>query len=299
MKPAAQREVVRFVIESHGLSERRACGLIQIGRSSWRYEGHRRSDEDVRSALKELAAKRPRFGYRRLHVLMGREGHQMNHKRLYRLYRSESLAVRRKKRKRLAGGVRKPMPPLARTNERWSMDFMQDRFGYGRKFRTFNLVDEFSRECPAIEVDISIPAPRVIRVLDRVAGERGLPESILIDNGTEFTSQALEAWAHGNGVELHFIRPGKPNDNPYIESFNGKFRDECLNENLFTSLNDARFTIELWRRDYNQVRPHSSLDNMTPEEFANTAAGLRSATPPSDPQPSKQTGSGLSRSLVQ
>ena len=298
MKPAAQREAVRWIVERHGLSERRACGLIRIGRSTWHYSSRRSPDNDVRCALKELAAKRPRYGYRRLHVLMGREGHRMNHKRLYRLYRSEGLAVRRKRRKRLTR-ERTPMPPLARTNERWSMDFMQDRFGLGRKFRTFNLVDEFSRECPAIEVDTSIRAARVIRVLDRVAGERGLPDEILIDNGTEFTSRALEAWAHDNGVKLHFIRPGKPNDNPYIESFNGKFRDECLNENWFTSLDDARATIERWRRDYNQVRPHSSLNNMTPEEFANAAASLRSATPPSDPQPLQLTGSGLSRSLVQ
>jgi putative transposase len=191
------------------------------------------------------------------------------------------------------------MPPLVRTNERWSMDFMEDRFGRGRRFRTFNLVDEFSRECPAIEVDTSLRAVRVIRVLDRVVDERGLPESILIDNGTEFTSRALDAWAHQRGVKLHFIRPGKPNDNPYIESFNGKFRDECLNENWFISLDDARATIELWRRDYNQVRPHSSLDNMTPEEFANAAANLRSATPPSDLQPQRLTSTGLSPSLAQ
>ena len=296
--PAAQREAVRWIIERHSLSERRACGLIRIGRSTWHYRTRRPPDSDVRSALKELAAKRPRYGYRRLHVLMGREGHRMNHKRLYRLYRSEGLAVRRKKRKRLTR-ERTPMPQLARTNERWSMDFMQDRFGLGRKFRTFNLVDEFSRECPAIEVDTSIRAARVIRVLDRVADGRGLPDEILIDNGSEFTSRALEEWAHRRGVRLHFIRPGKPNDNPYIESFNGKFRDECLNENWFTTLDDARFTIEAWRRDYNQVRPHSSLDNMTPEEFANTAASPRAATPPSDPQPYGVAGDGLSLSLAQ
>jgi putative transposase len=296
--PAAQREAVRLIVELHSLSERRACGLIRIGRSTWSYRSRRRPDEEVRSALRELAAKRPRFGYRRLHVLIGREGHRMNHKRLYRLYRSEGLAVRRKKRKRLTR-ERRPMPPPERLNERWSMDFMHDRFGLGRKFRTFNLVDEFSRECPAIEVDTSIRAARVIRVLDRVADERGLPDEILVDNGTEFTSRALDTWAHERGVKLHFIRPGKPNDNPYIESFNGKFRDECLNENWFTTLRDARFTIEAWRRDYNQVRPHSSLDNMTPEEFATAAANRRSATPTSDPQPHGVAGGGLSLSLAQ
>jgi putative transposase len=298
VKPAAQREAVRSIVELHSFSERRACGLIRIGRSTWSYRSRRPPDEDVRSALRELAAKRPRFGYRRLHVLIGREGHRMNHKRLYRLYRSEGLAVRRKKRKRLTR-ERRPMPPPERLNARWSMDFMQDRFGLGRKFRTFNLVDEFSRECPAIEVDTSIRAARVIRVLDRVADERGLPGEILVDNGTEFTSRALDTWAHERGVKLHFIRPGKPNDNPYIESFNGKFRDECLNENWFTTLRDARFTIETWRRDYNQVRPHSSLDNMTPEEFATAAANRRSATPTSDPQPHGVTGDGLSLSLAQ
>ncbi len=298
VKPAAQREAVQFVIEQHGFSERRACGLIQIGRSTWMYRSRRGPDDEVRGALRELAANRPRYGYRRLHVLMGREGHRMNHKRLYRLYRTEGLAVRRKKRKRLTR-ERTPMLPPSKLNERWSMDFVHDRFGRGRKFRTFNLVDEFSRECPAIEVDTSISAARVIRVLDRVAEERGLPDEILIDNGTEFTSKALEAWAHRRGVKLRFSRPGKPNDNPYIESFNGKFRDECLNEHWFTSLDDARTTIEQWRRDYNQVRPHSSLDNMTPEEFANAAAGLRSATPTSDLQPQRLTGTGLSQSLAQ
>jgi putative transposase len=298
--PAAQREAVRWTIASHGLSERRACGLIGIGRSSWSYRSRRAPDDQVRSALRDLAAKRPRYGYRRLHVLMGREGHRMNHKRLYRLYRTEGLAVRRKKRKRLTR-ERSPMPPPSQLNERWSMDFMQDRFGYSRKFRTFNLVDEFSRECPAIEVDTSIRAARVIRVLDRVAEERGLPGEIVIDNGTEFTSRALEDWAHRNGVKLHFIRPGKPNDNPYIESFNGKFRDECLNENLFISLYDARATIELWRRDYNQVRPHSSLNNMTPEEFARAAEDRRAATttPPSDLQPPRLEATGLSPTSVQ
>lgn len=298
MMPAAQREAVRFIVERHDLSERRACGLIRIGRSTWAYRSRRPPDDDVRIALRDLAAKRPRYGYRRLHVLMGREGHRMNHKRLYRLYRSEGLAVRRKKRKRLTR-ERTPMPPPQRLNERWSMEFMRDRFGYRRKFRTFNLVDEFSRECPAIEVDTSIRAVRVIRVLDRVVDERGLPEEILIDNGPEFTSQALEEWAHRNGVRLHFIRPGKPNDNAYIESFNGTFRDECLSEQWFISLDDARATIESWRRDYNQVRPHSSLDNMTPEEFANAAAGLRSATPPSDLQPQSLTATGLSQALAQ
>ncbi len=299
MTPAAQREAVRWVVAQHGLSERRACGLIQLGRSTWTYQHRRPPDDEERGVLRGLAAKRPRYGYRRLHVLMAREGYRMNHKRLYRLYRSEGLAVRRKKRKRLTR-ERMSMPPPERLNERWSMDFMRDRFGVSRKFRTFNLVDEFSRECPAIEVDTSIRAARVIRVLDRVADERGLPDEILIDNGPEFTCRALDEWAHRNGVRLHFIRPGKPNDNAYIESFNGKFRDECLNEEWFTTLDDARATIEAWRQDYNQVRPHSSLNNMTPEEFARAAEDRRAATtPPAELQPPTQERTGLSQTSVQ
>lgn len=297
--PAARREVVRFAMATHGFSQRRACGLARMNRSSFTYSSQRRSDAATRARLRELAGQRPRYGYRRLHVLMTREGHVLNHKRLYRIYREEGLAVRRRRRKRIAASARRPMAVPTRTTQRWSMDFTSDTLADSRPFRTFNVVDDFSRECLAIEVDTSLPGVRVVRVLERIAGERGLPESVVIDNGPEFTGKVLDAWAYRRGVQLSFIRPGKPVENAFIESFNGKFRDECLNEHWFTGLNDARFTIEAWRRDYNQVRPHSSLGGLTPVEFARQAAGLRSdETSTAVPQLAKGNGGandGLSR----
>jgi putative transposase len=215
-----------------------------------------------------LAAKRPRFGYRRLHTLLVREGHQVNHKRIYRLYRQEGLAVRKKKRKRISKGKRPKPVELAATNLRWSLDFMSDSLATGRKFRTLNVVDNYSRECLSIEVDTSLSGERVARVLDQIIDGRGKPEGILMDNGPELTSKVLDEWAYRRGVELIFSRPGKPVDNAYVESFNGKFRDECLNMHWFTSLRDAKRTIEEWRKDYNQVRPHSSLGNLPPEIYA-------------------------------
>lgn len=290
VKPAARREAIRYAMETHELSQRRACGLIQMNRSSFVYRSHRVSDAATRERLRALAGARPRYGYRRLHILMGREGHVLNHKRLYRLYREEGLAVRRRRRKRIAAAARRPMFLPARPNERWSMDFTTDTLADGRTFRTLNVVDDFSRECLALEVDTSLPGLRVVRVLDRIVAVRGRPCSIVIDNGPEFAGKALDAWAYQLDVQLQFIRPGKPVENAFIESFNGKFRDECLNEHWFTGLNDARFTIEGWRQDYNHVRPHSSLGDLTPAAFARQSAGLRSATPPFDPQTKKRNG---------
>jgi len=217
-----------------------------------------------------LAARRPRFGYRRLTILLRREGWVANHKRVYRVYRQEGLAVRRKRRKKLAAGARVVLPLPVRPNERWSMDFMGDTLASGRTFRTLNIVDDASRECLAIEVDTSLSGCRVTRVLDRIAATRPLPVMIVSDNGPEFTSKVLDAWAYARRVQLHFIRPGKPVENAFVESFNGKFRDECLNENWFLGLADAREKIETWRLDYNQVRPHSSLGDRTPTEYAAT-----------------------------
>jgi putative transposase len=266
--PAARREVVRYAIETYDFSQRRACGLINLSPSTFSYKKHGRSDDDLRCRLLGLAGQRPRYGYRRLHVLVRREGVIVNHKRLYRIYREEGLAVRRRRRKRIAAGVRRPLTVPSQVNERWSMDFTADTLADGRSFRTLNIVDDFSRECLAIEVDTSLPGLRVARVLDRLAEERGLPRAIVLDNGPELTGKVLDAWAYRRGVDLRFIRPGKPIENAFIESFNGKFRDECLNEHWFTGLNDARFTIEIWRRDYNEVRPHSSLGGLTPAAFA-------------------------------
>ena len=263
------------------LKTSRACGLLRIGRSSYYYQGKGLVDGPLREALRVKAAQRRRFGYRRLLVMLRREGWKDNHKRIYRLYCQEGLQVRRRKRKQAGKwrGERAAAPQ--KMNQRWSMDFVSDTLASGRRFRSFNLVDDFSRECLGIEVDTSLGGQRVVRVLERIAVGRGLPEVLVMDNGPEFTGKALDAWAYERGVKLQFIQPGKPVQNAYVESFNGKFRDECLNENWFINLTDARELIEAWRQDYNSNRPHSSLGNMTPEEYAVSVSGLREATPPS------------------
>jgi putative transposase len=270
VKPAAYREAVGFLQSEFEFSERRACGVLGHARSSFRYVARRTMVQGLLDELRQHAVERPRFGYRRLHVLLRRRGWQVNHKRVYRMYRAEGLAVRRKKRKRLAAGLRVMLAPPARPNERWSMDFVHDTLATGRKFRTLNIVDDLTRECVAIEVDTSLGGLRVVRVLDRLAALRGLPRVIVTDNGPEFAGRALDEWAYRTGVKIHFIRPGKPVENAYVESFNGKFRDECLNEHWFLDLNDARTKIETWRVDYNEVRPHSSLANATPKEYSST-----------------------------
>ena len=280
MTPAARRQVVERVRVAHGLSERRACGLIGLNRSTWRYGSRRNENVELRDRIREIAATRRRFGYRRIHDLLRREGLVVNHKRVHRLYRLDGLAVRIRRHKRVAVGERRPMAVPTGANERWSMDFVQDTLADARTFRTLNVVDDFTRECLAIEVDTSLPGARVARVLDRIAAVRGLPKAIVMDNGPEFAGKVLDAWAYERGVRLDFIRPGKPVENAFVESFNGRFR----NEHWFTGLADARFTIECWRRDYNHVRPHGSLGRIPPVEFAGRAAALRSATPPSDLQ---------------
>ena len=218
--------------------------------------------------LRELALSRPRFGYRRLLILLRREGWKVNHKRVHRLYRLEGLIVRIRRRKRLASAIRVPLTPPVRRNERWAMDFVADSLADGRKFRVLTVVDAFTRECVALEAAHSLPAPIVTAALDRAIAERGKPEAITIDNGTEFTSNHFDAWAYKRGIRLDFIRPGKPIENAYAESFNGRFRDECLSASWFTSLDDARLTIQDWRRDYNESRPHSALGGEPPTAFA-------------------------------
>ncbi len=285
VSPPAKREAVRVAREEGRRSERRACGLIGMHRGSWRYRPRERDDAALRTRLRELAGERPRFGYRRLPRLLRREKENgraqwvVNHKRVYRLYREEGLAMRRKKRKRLRAEARVPLVLPTRANEVWTMDFTRDSLASGRKFRTRNLMDGYTREAPRIEVDTSLPGLRVVRMLDGVAQERGLPQAMPVDNGPEFISRAVDQWAYAHGVALHFIEPGKPVQHAFIESFNGKFRDECLNQNWFVSLEDARRIIEAWRMDYNTVRPHSSLGYLTPKEFAAEAAA-RPASPP-------------------
>ena len=253
--------------------------LAGVGRSSCRYQARRRDDHELRERLRELAGERRRFGYRRLAVLLRREGWRVNPKRVYRIYGEEGLSVRYRKRKRLKAAARPPLALPVRANQVWTMDFTHDQLASGRKFRTLNLMDGFTRESPRIEVDTSLPGLRVVRVLEEVARERGYPQAIQGDNGPEFVSRVVDQWAFEHGVELHFIAPGKPTENALIESFNGKFRDECLNENWFLTLPEAREKIEAWRRDYNQARPHSALGYQTPEEFAAQAAA-RGASPP-------------------
>ena len=270
MKPAAYRQAVGFLRSEFEFSERRACRILGHARSSCRYVPRRTMVQALLDELRQHAVERPRFGYRRLHVLLRRRGWQVNHKRVYRMYRAEGLAVRRKKRKRLAAGLRVVLPAPTRPNERWSMDFVHDTLATGRKFRTLNIVDDFTREALAIEVDTSLGGLRVVRVLDRLAVQRGLPQVIVVGNGPEFAGPALDGWAYRSNVKIHFIRPGKPVENAYAESFNGKFRDECLNEHWFLDLDDARTKIEAWRVDYNEVRPHSSLANATPKEYSST-----------------------------
>jgi putative transposase len=226
-----------------------------------------RSDNELREKIRELALKRRRFGCPRIHLLLRREGLVVNHKRTERIYREEGLSLRRRKRKKTAAQVRVILPVPLKPNERWSMDFVTDSIVTGRRFRALVIVDDYSRECPSIEVDTSLGGRRVVAVLDRLGEMRGLPEVITIDNGPEFASKALDEWACRRGVRLNFIRPGKPIENAFAESFIGRFRDECLNENWFISLNNARELIEKWRIDYNEGRPHTSLGGLTPREY--------------------------------
>ena len=269
MVTASKRRIaVTEAKEVAQLSERRACRFTGFSLSTQRYHSRRPTDHELRQRLRELAEKRPRWGYRRLYVLLKREGCRRNRKLVQRLYREEGLSVRRRERRKMVAVARSPMTTPLSVNERWSIDFVRDTLADGRVFRGFTVVDDFTRECPAIEVDHSLPGERVARTLDRLSLERGLPKAIVCDNGPEFAGQALDFWAHRHGITLSFIQPGKPVQNAFIESFNGKLRDECLNENYFTSLIDAKATIEAWRRDYNETRPHSSLGDLTPTEFA-------------------------------
>ena len=254
-------------MEKYRLSERHACELNGVDRSTYRYEPGPDRNAQLRAKLTELARQRPRFGYRRLGVLLEKGGEVVNHKRLLRVYQESGLAVRRRERKRLAR-ERVGMPVLTRPNQEWSIDFVSDALANGRAIRSLTVLDDFTKESLAIEVDTSLSGLRVTRVLDRIMALRGRPDGLRLDNGPEFTSRCFIAWAEQREVPLIYIQPGKPVQNSYIESFNGRFRDECLNANWFENLADARRKIECWRQDYNQARPHSSLAYRTPEEFA-------------------------------
>jgi putative transposase len=267
--------------EEHGLSRRRACRLTGISRSVAEREPRRERDHArLRERLHALAGERRRFGYRRLHELLRREGFVVNHKLVARLYGEEKLAIRRRGRqKRGLGVMAGSWCPIA-ANQRWSLDFTEDCLANGRRFRTANLKDDCTRECPAILVDISLPGQRMVAMLEDVAKVRGYPDVLVVDNGPEFRGRDLDRWAHEHGVRLFFIDPGKPMQNGSIESFNGRFREECLDQSWFTSLAEARRVIEAWRLDYNQQRPHTSLHMQTPAAFAAVRPFIKQPRPP-------------------
>jgi putative transposase len=264
VKPVQKRAVVCYFRAGFRVSERRACRVAGVPRSTCRYRSAARDQTALRVRLRDLAASRVRYGYRRLHVLLRREGWMVNHKRVYRLYREEGLGIRVKRRKKLASAPRVLPPPAKRPRERWSMDFLADSLVDGRRFRVLTRVDTVSRVSPAIEVGVSLTGERVVAVLERLKRTTGTPQRIAIDNGPEFVSKALDAWAYRNGVQLEFSRPGKPTDNAFAESFNGRFRDECLDQHWFASLEEVRQTVEAWRIDYNTERPHRALGQQAP-----------------------------------
>lgn len=255
-----------------GLSERRSCSLLALSRGTYRYIPEITPDNDaIRQRMCELAVKRPRFGSPRLTILLRREFGDVNHKRIERLYDLEGLQLPRMRKTRRRGINRQSMLlEPTRPNQHWSMDFVSDAFSDSRRFRALTMIDNFTKESVAIEIDTSLSGLRVTRVLDWLGLVHGLPETIIVDNGSEFTSKAMLIWSHENNVKLHFIDPGKPTQNAFIESFNGRFRDECLNQHWFKNLREAKTIIEAWRKDYNNERPHSSLKYLTPEAFKQT-----------------------------
>jgi putative transposase len=269
----------------HQLSERHACKLLELDRSTYRYEPRPDRNGELREALVALARQKTRYGYRRLWAILTRRGWKVNEKRIYRLYREEGLMVRRLKRKRVMR-ERSAEVLLSAPNQEWALDFVSDALATGRALRGLTILDSYTRVSPAIEVATGICSRKVTRTLERIIGERGKPQALRCDNGPEFTSRHFLGWCEEQGITVIHIQPGKPMQNGHVESFNGRLRDECLNANWFVNLADARRKIERWRNEYNTERPHSSLDYRTPEEFAKTCSELTSrmaATPPSRP----------------
>ena len=305
--PVARREAVAHLRQGYQVSQRRACRAIGADRSSMRYRSFRPDDGALRARLRELAASRRRFGYRRLGILLRREGTHMNHKRLRRLYVEERLQVRRRGGRKRALGTRAPMTVPQGPNQRWSLDFVSDALADGRRFRILTVVDDFTRECLCLAADTSLSGLRVARELDAIVATRGRPIACVSDNGTELTSMAILRWSQETRVDWHYIAPGKPTQNAFAESFNGRLRDECLNEHWFESLADARRKIGAWRIDYNTVRPHSRLGNIPPAAYAKLCApgmqrdGALEQPGGSAPRPvaqSSPTGSNAERILL-
>jgi putative transposase len=267
VSPQAKRNAVSYLRSQHQLSERKACGLTVMNRTTCRYRSLKK-EEDVEKRLKELAMRKKEYGYRRIYILLKKEGYRINHKKVYRIYVKNDLSKRRKsKKKQHIVRCRRPLEKATRPNQRWAMDFMADSCSNGTKLRTLNIIDVFARECPAIVVGRSMPSSKVVAILNDLAKERGLPEAITIDNGPEYTSKVIQEWAKERGIMLDYITPGKPTENGYIESFNGKFREECLDQHMFKDVQEAAKIIESWREEYNNHRPHSSLGYLTPKEF--------------------------------
>jgi putative transposase len=276
---------VALVMMEHRLSEREACRLLELNRGSYRYEAAPDRNQDLRTVLVALAHEKKSYGYRRLWAILTRRGWKVNLKRVHRLYREEKLMARRLKRKRIAG-IAPLAPYLTGPDQEWAIDFVADAIQTGRGIRILTIVDSYTRECPALLVDTSLSGQQVTRMLERVIEQRGRPRALRCDNGPEFTSRHFVGWCEANGIVLIHIQPGKPMQNGYAESFNGRFRAECLNANWFLNLKDAREKIEAWRQEYNSERPHSSLAYRTPDEFAKACSELTSgigAIPPDRP----------------
>lgn len=253
-----------------GLTQRMACRVVGLCRATWQYQPKPESAENIalRARIREIAALRRRFGSFRIWRLLRREGRKVNKKRVERLYREEKLSLRLRRRKKQAAAVRVPLPIPTGPNQAWSMDFVWDYLRGGRRIKMLTIVDDFTRECVAIEAGFGLNGRQLTQLLDRLIELRGKVAGIRSDNGPEFAGDAMDAWAYERSVKLDFIRPGKPNENAFIESFNGRLREECLNDNQFLTLAEAQTIIEAWRKDYNEARPHGSLDGLTPKEFA-------------------------------
>ena len=292
VSPAAKRDVAEHLQREFDLSERRACALVGQHRSTQRRANTRTEIEGLDDRLLEHAAERPRFGYKRITTLLRRDGFLVNHKRVYRMYKEHGLTVRRKRRNRASQAPRAMIPQATAINDCWSMDFVSDSLTDRRALRVFAAIDDFSRRNVALEFDVALPAERVTRILDRAIESYGKPKRIRTDNGPEFTSKAFDAWCYAQGIEHHFIRPGKPVENAYAESFNGRLRDEFLNQHCFHSLQHARDLGADWADDYNLVRPHTSLGGLSPEQFLAELRGPlgdhaapRSPNSPTSPTP--------------
>nr|WP_255779373.1 IS3 family transposase [Mycetohabitans sp. B5] len=285
LKPSRLRELTTDLMQRFGVSQRQACRVLKLSRSVYSYQSIARDSSAIALRIKQITQTRVHYGYRRVHVMLRREGWRDNHKRVYRLYREQGLSLRHKRpRRNKAARLRQPKQLVTAINEIWSMDFVADALFDGRRLRTLTIVDNYTRECLAIEVGATLRGEDVVAALDRIAVGRPLPRFIKADNGSEFISKVLDKWAYERGVEIDFSRPGKPTDNAKNESFNGRLREECLNEHWFLSLEDARRKIEVWRQYYNEARPHSALQWMTPAEFACQCRPRADSAHPEEPE---------------